>query len=321
MGKEDKEKEKGPMDGCLVPCPKVDEGKLLNDCRSPRFFRACQKLQIDPLELRPREFQSFAEAGLAHEKQQVRMAMYERSRLAKWQAINSTRFSLPKGDTTEARSKSADLLRNSSEREEFSNTISWMPAERARTVQQMNLGQVEVVKITAKRLRDITAVGDFASEESVEAKQKALEQKHAAEKKRKADLKKAAEKLQLQKEKERKEVKEREEVREKMKEMEQQAEAKLKALRQSWEAESEEKKQKQREHHEQVARNLKEADRKKEENIQELLRDFERKDQQVERMRNSLFGSSGVGEGKCVWVCLHFLSKAPITSEQARRLI
>ena len=66
MGKE--EKEKGPMDSCPVPVPKVDEGQLLNDCRSPRFFKACQKLQIDPLDLRPKEFDAFAEGPDAVEK-------------------------------------------------------------------------------------------------------------------------------------------------------------------------------------------------------------------------------------------------------------
>ena len=51
MGKEDEAKEKGLMSGCPVHVPKVDESKLLADCRSPRFFKACQKLQIDPVSL------------------------------------------------------------------------------------------------------------------------------------------------------------------------------------------------------------------------------------------------------------------------------
>ena len=44
--KEEKEKVPPGMEGCPVPVAKVDEGKLLNDsdCRSPRFFKACQKL-------------------------------------------------------------------------------------------------------------------------------------------------------------------------------------------------------------------------------------------------------------------------------------
>jgi hypothetical protein len=46
--KEEKEKVPPGMEGCPVPVAKVDEGKLLrlndSDCRSPRFFKACQKL-------------------------------------------------------------------------------------------------------------------------------------------------------------------------------------------------------------------------------------------------------------------------------------
>jgi len=174
MGKDDKnEEERGPMAGCPVPLVKVDEAKLLNDCRSPRFFKACQKLQIDPWDLRPREFQSFAEPGLQLEKQQIRMAMYERQRLSKWQTINDLRFLLPKGDKLPARSQSAELFRTSTE--QFASTnISWVPAERARTLLQARNGKVEVLKSTAKRLRDITAVGDYASAEKEEQRQKSM---------------------------------------------------------------------------------------------------------------------------------------------------
>ena len=268
MGKE--EKEKGPMDSCPVPVPKVDEAQLLNDCRSPRFFKACQKLQIDPLELRPKEFDSFAEAGLTFEKQQIRMAMYERSRLSKWQTINVTRFSLPKGDKLQARSKSAELLRTSAE--DFANTkISWLPAERARTMQQASNGKLEVLKSTAKRLRDITAVGDFSEQEREEQKQKRIEEKLAAERKRKEMIKKDQEKQKIRKERLKKERKEQEEREATLRELDDSMQARFKALHESWAAESAEKQRKQKEHMEQIARNLQDADRKKEEEVQKLL--------------------------------------------------
>ena len=58
-----KKEEGDPLAALGLQVPKLDEGKLLADCRSPRFFKACQKLQIDPLDLRPRELETFEEAG------------------------------------------------------------------------------------------------------------------------------------------------------------------------------------------------------------------------------------------------------------------
>jgi hypothetical protein len=296
MGKE--EKEKGPMDSCPVPVPKVDEGQLLNDCRSPRFFKACQKLQIDPLDLRPKEFDAFAENGLSMEKQQIRMAMYERSRLAKWQTINETRFLLPKGDKQQARSQSAELLRSSAE--EFANTrISWLPAERARTMQQASNGKLEVIKSTAKRLRDITAVGDYSEKEREEEKQKKIEAQLAAERKRKEMIKKDQEKQRIKKERLTKERKEQAEREAALRELDESMQVRLKTMHETWAAESAEKQRKQKEHMDQIQRNMEEADRRKEEEVQKLLQGFERKERQVENMRQAIFGDGDDGNASC----------------------
>jgi len=297
MGKDDKKddkkgEDKGPMAGCPVPVVKVDEAKLLNDCRSPRFFKACQKLQIDPLDLRPREFESFGEPGLLHEKQQIRMAMYERQRLSKWQTINDVRFALPKGDKLPARSQSAELFRTSTDN--FASThIAWLPAERARTMQQARNGKVEVLKSTAKRLRDITAVGVYASQEREEQKQKAIEAKLAAERKRKEMIKKDQEKEALRKEKMKKERKAQEEREQQQRELDENLQAKLKALQESWDAESAEKQRRQKEQLDRVQQNLAEADRKREEEVQKLLQGFERKEQQVVKMRDAIMHGGG----------------------------
>jgi hypothetical protein len=297
MGKDDKnEEERGPMAGCPVPVVKVDEAKLLNDCRSPRFFKACQKLQIDPGDLRPREFQSFAEPGLLPEKQQIRMAMYERQRLSKWQTINDLRFLLPKGDKMPARSQSAELFRTSTE--QFASTnISWVPAERARTLLQARNGKVEVLKSTAKRLRDITAVGDYASAEREEQRQKAIAAKLEAERRKKEIIMKDKEKEALRKEKAKKERKEREEREQLQREQEENLQKKLKALQESWEAESAEKQRRQQEQVDRVNQNLAEASRKKEEEVQKLLQGFERKEQQVNKMRDAIMNGGGDGAG------------------------
>jgi hypothetical protein len=55
---EDKKQDKNPLDGCPIPIPVVDEAQLLADVRSPRFLEACKKLKIDPIELKPRSFDS-----------------------------------------------------------------------------------------------------------------------------------------------------------------------------------------------------------------------------------------------------------------------
>jgi hypothetical protein len=309
MGKDDKnEEERGPMAGCPVPLVKVDEAKLLNDCRSPRFFKACQKLQIDPWDLRPREFQSFAEPGLQLEKQQIRMAMYERQRLSKWQTINDLRFLLPKGDKLPARSQSAELFRTSTE--QFASTnISWVPAERARTLLQARNGKVEVLKSTAKRLRDITAVGDYASAEKEEQRQKSIAAKLEAERRKKEMIKKEKEKEALRKEKAKKERKEREEREQLQREQEETLQKKLKALQESWEAESAEKQRRQQEQVERVNQNLAEASRKKEEEVQKLLQGFERKEQQVIKMRDAIMngGVNGGGTPSLHALCHHAL--------------
>lgn len=282
------------MDSCPVPVPKVDEGQLLNDCRSPRFFKACQKLQIDPLDLRPKEFDAFAENGLSIEKQQVRMAMYERSRLAKWQTINDTRFLLPKGDKQQARSQSADMLRSSAE--DFANTrISWLPAERARTMVQASNGKLEVIKSTAKRLRDITAVGDYSEKEREEEKQKKIEEKLAAERKRKEMIKKDQEKQRIKKERMKKERKEQAEREAALRELDESMQTRINAMHEMWAAESEEKQRKQKEHADQIQRNMDEAARRKEEEVQKLLQGFERKERQVENMRQAVFGDGDNG--------------------------
>jgi hypothetical protein len=276
----------------VVPVPEVDEAKLLNDCRSPRFFKACQKLQIDPLELRPRELDSFEEPGVSPAKQQVRFAMYERSRLAKWNSINDTRFSLPKGDGLDTRSKSAELFRTSKDLF-VQKSISWLPSERARTMQQIRNGRQEVVKITAKRLRDITAVGDYSEKERAENKQKEIEAKMAAERKRKEIIKRDQEKEQARKDRIKKEWKEMKEREEKQREFDANMESKLRTMRETWETESKEKQRKQEEHHNKIARNRDENERKQEEEVQKLLNGFQRKEMQVQKMRESVFGTEG----------------------------
>jgi len=194
------------------------------------------------------------------------MAMYERSRLSKWQTINDTRILLPKGDKLAARSQSAELFRTSTEN--FSSThISWMPAERARTLQQMKNGKTEVLKATAKRLRGITAVGDFSEAESeaesAELKQKLIDAKHAAERKRKDMIKKDEEKERLRKERVKKERKAQQERQALQKEMDDNMTARLKALHDSWDTESKDKQRKLDEHMEAIKKNLAETDRKK----------------------------------------------------------
>lgn len=57
MSKNVKE-DKDVMEGCPVPVPTIDEGELLGTIRSPRFFEACKKLRIDPIDLKPRTFDS-----------------------------------------------------------------------------------------------------------------------------------------------------------------------------------------------------------------------------------------------------------------------
>jgi hypothetical protein len=65
MSKKDEKKEtKDPLEGCPIPVPVVDEAQLLADIRSPRFLEACRKLKIDPIELKPRAFDS---VSIAHE--------------------------------------------------------------------------------------------------------------------------------------------------------------------------------------------------------------------------------------------------------------
>lgn len=281
----------------VLPVAQVDEAKLLNDCRSPRFLKACQKLQIDPLELRPRELESFEEPGVSPAKQQARFAMYERSRLAKWNTINDTRFSLPKGDGLDSRSKSAELFRTSTDLF-VQKSISWLPSERARTMQQIRNGRQEVVKITAKRLRDITAVGDYSEKERAENKQKEIEAKMAAERKRKEIIKRDQEKEQARKDRLKKEWKDMKEREEKQREFDANMESKLRAMREAWENESKEKQRKQEEHHEKIARNREEIERKQKEEQDKLIHDFERKESQVQKMRESVFGSEGnVGAG------------------------
>jgi hypothetical protein len=46
------------LEGCPVDVPKIDEGELLADIRSPNFLEACKKVRIDPIDLKPRPFDS-----------------------------------------------------------------------------------------------------------------------------------------------------------------------------------------------------------------------------------------------------------------------
>ena len=305
-----KKEEGDPLAALGLQVPKLDEGKLLADCRSPRFFKACQKLQIDPLDLRPRELETFEEAGSSPAKTQVRFAMYERSRFAKWQTINETRFQLPRGDfkpiagdKASARSKSAELFRTSLTKSSdlAKSQVSWVPASglcadiKARTMVQQKNGRVEVVKITAKKLRDITSVGDFSEQEREEDKQKKIQAKLDAERRRKEMIKRDEEKERQRKERLKKQHQEQNEREQAQRELDKSLAEKLRKMRENWEQESAEKMRKQSEHHAQVQANLDAENRKKEEEIQKLLRGFERKEAQVQKLREEVFGAGPSG--------------------------
>mmetsp|Transcript_62869 Transcript_62869/g.101691 ORF Transcript_62869/g.101691 Transcript_62869/m.101691 type:complete len:298 (-) Transcript_62869:53-946(-) len=71
--------------------------------------------------------------------------------------------------------------------------------------------------------------------------------------------------------------------------------ARLKALHDSWDAESKDKQRKLDEHMEAIKKNLAETDRKKEDEVQKLLAAFDRKEAQVVKMREAVYGG-GAGE-------------------------
>jgi len=148
----DEKKDNDPMEGAPITAPKVDEASLLQDVRSPRFLAACNTLHIDPIELIPKPFEVFSERGLSQEKQQIRFAMYERGRLAKWTSLNECRRGLPKGGASK-RSQSADPTmptaksklgssRLSAEGSAVSLGKSWIANELAKTSEIASRGQV-----------------------------------------------------------------------------------------------------------------------------------------------------------------------------------
>lgn len=68
-----------------------------------------------------------------------------------------------------------------------------------------------------------------------------------------------------------------------------------------------------------VQRNMEEADRKREETVQKLLAGFDRKEQQVVKMRESIFGSGDAG-GKISNHIISLLESRHLQNGLARHL-
>ena len=160
MGDETKIDSKDPMAGCSIDFPKIDEAKLLASIRSPQFLLACQKLRIDPLELRPRSFDTFKSRDTAFETQQIRFAMYERSRYQKWKAINECNI-------VENEAKGNRQL---AARSALSNT--WIGSELSKTGPIIQRGKSEVFLCCLRSLKEtanqgISRLGIGSSEDNI----------------------------------------------------------------------------------------------------------------------------------------------------------
>ena len=147
MGEEKKVESKDQMAGCSIHFPDIDESELLSDARSPRFLKACKQLRIDPLELCPKSFESFKGKDTSLELQQVRFAMYQRSRYQKWKAIKECKFSFSDNKDTEVSSPQWTLGN------------SWIGSELSKTGPIVQKGKSEVYMCCLKTLKETANQG------------------------------------------------------------------------------------------------------------------------------------------------------------------
>jgi len=316
--KEDKKEDKDPLEGCPVTVPRIDEGELLSDIRSPRFLQACKRLRIDPIDLKPRHFETFKQRENVVEKQQIRYAMYERGRFMKWKAINDCRRTLPSvhdaqrhAQTSIPAATRASGLSLASGGHKHSKSLSaspelsrndlsqtWLGAVISKTSTIASRGQVEVFKAAAKPLKDIAVEGRFVAKKMADTQAAALESRQLAEQRRKELIKRHAEERKKQKEKAKKALEEMAEKEAKFKELDEAEKARQQALYEQWEAESAEKRRQQDEHFARVQQNVQRQDEEKKEKEQRLLKDLEEKMRRVEEKQHEWIkgGESGIND-------------------------
>mmetsp|Transcript_34575 Transcript_34575/g.108363 ORF Transcript_34575/g.108363 Transcript_34575/m.108363 type:complete len:465 (+) Transcript_34575:106-1500(+) len=277
MVKEDK-KEEDPLAGCPVPFEPVNDAQLLSDVRSPRFLQACQQLLIDPLELKPRAFDSFRAPGLVPEQQQVRYAVYEKSRMAKWRAINDCRARLPRllessGGGSMERQEKEDPLE-----------LSWIHQELSKSKTQVERGKAEAIKIAARKLRDISAVSKVSNVNLLEAqRRRETEAKVRADFRRKQMIKKQEELIKRKNEMEQRNIVEQEERKKKMKELDEALTQRIDTLRASYEKEAEEKRRSEMTKQQRIQDNINKKEEELKEHTNRILENLKRKEEQAKK--------------------------------------
>jgi hypothetical protein len=200
MATEENTVSKTHLEDYPVNVPKIDDMALLADIRSPRFFVACRRLRIDPLELKSRGFESFQEKNVPIAIQQIRFAMHERARFQKWKAINNFRFSLS--------AKAKDSVERTIESSPTKSAISssWIGAELAKTEPIIRRGKTEVFMSCVKTLREIASLTNHQTtnhQSSSEMSSRELDKrkdyirKLNADKSRRQEKQKKAKELQL----------------------------------------------------------------------------------------------------------------------------
>mmetsp|Transcript_26676 Transcript_26676/g.67275 ORF Transcript_26676/g.67275 Transcript_26676/m.67275 type:complete len:518 (+) Transcript_26676:73-1626(+) len=299
MPPKDKEPAKeDPMVGCPVPVPQVDEADLLSDVRNPNFLEACKKLRIDPIDLKPRPFESFKMRGAEDikEKQQVRFAMYERGRFMKWKALGEQIRSMP--SLPQEKRMAATSIPNASRGkkkggrrsisalgDDLSNTK--LGEIMSKTQSTFARGQVEVFKAASKPLKDIAYEGKFVVKKAADDTRELIEKRQLAEHRRKELIKKHEMEAKKKKERMRKDREEREEREAKFREQDEAERLRNLEMYEAWQQESKQKQQKQLEHFQKVQSNVLRQEREKEEAQQRLLEDMKAKAALVEANQRS----------------------------------
>eukprot|EP00960_Hanusia_phi_P026113 746078-Hanusia_phi.AAC.1 len=273
--------EEDQLAGCPVPFEAVNDAQLLADVRSPRFLQACQQLLIDPLELRPRAFESFRAPGLVHEQQQVRYAVYEKSRMAKWKAINECRARLPRalessGTGSQERQEKEDSLE-----------LSWIHQELSKSKTQVERGKAEAMKIAARKLRDISAASKVVRSNLVNIleaqKRRETEAKVRADFRRKQMMKKQEELIKRKHEVEQRTIAQQEERKKKIKELDDALSQRIDTLRASYEMEAEKKRKQDETKQQRIQDNINKKEGELQEHTNRILENLRRKEEQIKK--------------------------------------
>uniref|UniRef100_A0A6U5CN42 Uncharacterized protein n=1 Tax=Hemiselmis andersenii TaxID=464988 RepID=A0A6U5CN42_HEMAN len=295
-----KEKEpakEDPLLGCPVPVPKIDEADLLSDVRNPNFLEACKKLRIDPIDLKPRPYESFKGKGAddVKEKQQVRFAMYERGRFMKWKALGDQIRSMPPVPP-EKRLAATSIPNASRGKKKGRRSVSALGDDlshtklgeiMSKTQSTFARGQVEVFKAASKPLKDIAYEGRFIVKKAAEDTRDLLEKRQLAEHRRKELIKKHEMEAKKKKERMRKDREEREEREAKFREQDEAERQRNLEKYEAWQEESKAKVQKQLEHFQKVHNNVLRQEREKEEQQERLLAEMREKAAIVEANQKS----------------------------------